>query len=105
MLTPGNTDDRQPVAELLQRRFGQVFGDRGYVSQKLAVRWGLTLAIQLLPKLRRKRKNCLMVVTAKLLLGRRAMIESVTDQLKNIAQIEHSLTPAPSTSWLTWSVT
>jgi hypothetical protein len=34
ILTPGNVDDRQPVPQLLQRLFGKVFGDRGYVSQK-----------------------------------------------------------------------
>jgi hypothetical protein len=36
ILTPGNTDDRKPVPNLLQHLFGKVFGDRGYVSQKLA---------------------------------------------------------------------
>ena len=33
MLTPGNTDDRQPVPKLLQRLVGKVFGDRGYISE------------------------------------------------------------------------
>jgi len=36
ILTPGNTDDRRPVPKLLQHLFGKVFGDRRYVSQKLA---------------------------------------------------------------------
>ncbi|RCJ25999.1 transposase, partial [Nostoc sp. ATCC 43529] len=35
-LTPGNIDDRQPVPDLLSELFGKIFGDRGYVSQKLA---------------------------------------------------------------------
>nr|WP_322661278.1 IS982 family transposase [Dendronalium sp. ChiSLP03b]MDZ8206569.1 IS982 family transposase [Dendronalium sp. ChiSLP03b] len=35
-LTPGNIDDRQPVPNLLSELFGKIFGDRGYVSQKLA---------------------------------------------------------------------
>ena len=34
-LTPGNTDDRQPVPRLLEELFGKVVADRGYVSQKL----------------------------------------------------------------------
>ena len=34
-LTPGNTDDRQRVPQLLQRLFGKVFGDKGYLSKKL----------------------------------------------------------------------
>jgi hypothetical protein len=37
LLTPGNTDDLKAVPQLLQRLFGKVFGDRGYVSQKLAL--------------------------------------------------------------------
>jgi len=35
-LTPGNTDERQPVTELLKQCFGMVFAARGYVSKKLA---------------------------------------------------------------------
>lgn len=37
MVTPGNVDDRRPVPQLLQQLFGKVFGDRGYVSQQLAL--------------------------------------------------------------------
>lgn len=95
MLTPGNTDDRKPLPKLLQRLFGKVFGDRGYVSQKLALQLRQTLGIQLLTKLRRTMKNRLMELTDKLLLRRRAIIESVIDQLKNISQIEHSRHRSP----------
>jgi hypothetical protein len=35
-------------------------------------------------------KNCLMSVSDKVLLRKRAVIESVNDELKNIAQLEHS---------------
>jgi hypothetical protein len=34
-LTPGNTDDRRPVPELVKGLFGKLFGDKGYVSQPL----------------------------------------------------------------------
>jgi hypothetical protein len=34
-LTPGNTDDRRPVPELVKGLFGKLFGDSGYVSQPL----------------------------------------------------------------------
>jgi Transposase DDE domain len=34
-LTPGNVDDRQPVAKLVQKLWGKLFGDRGYIDQKL----------------------------------------------------------------------
>jgi transposase len=95
LLTPGNTDDRQPVPQLLQHLFGKVFGDRGYVSQKLALQVWQQFGIQLITKLKRNMKNRLMVLSDKLLLRRRAIIESVIDQLKNISQIEHSRHRSP----------
>ncbi|AFY36778.1 transposase IS4 family protein [[Leptolyngbya] sp. PCC 7376] len=35
-ITPGNTNDRKPVVELLKELSGKVFADKGYVSQPLA---------------------------------------------------------------------
>ena len=35
-------------------------------------------------------KNCLMEMSDKILLRKRAVIETVNDELKNICQIEHS---------------
>jgi hypothetical protein len=34
-LTPGNTDDRRPVAKLVRQLWGKLFGDRGYLGQEL----------------------------------------------------------------------
>jgi transposase len=86
ILTPGNVDDRQPVPQLLQQLFGKVFGDRGYVSQKLALQLWQDWGIQLITKLKRNMKNRLMTLADKRILRRRAIIESVIDQLKNISQ-------------------
>jgi transposase len=94
-LTPGNTDDRQPVPQLLKQMFGNVFGDRGYISQTLCAQLRQTSGIELVTKLRRNMKNRLMRLSDKLLLRRRGLIESVIDQLKNIAQIEHSRHRSP----------
>lgn len=94
-LTPGNTDDRQPVPKLLQRLMGRVFADKGYISQTLARRLFRTVGIQLITKLRRNMKNRLMPMVDKLLLRKRAIIESIIDQLKNISQIEHSRHRSP----------
>jgi hypothetical protein len=88
-LTPGNADDRRPVAKLVQKLWGKLFGDRGYLSQKLFDElWAQGL--QLITKLKRGMKNKLMPLLDKLLLRKRALIESVNDQLKNISQIEHT---------------
>lgn len=34
-LTPGNVDDRRPVPKLTQDIVGKLFGDKGYISQRL----------------------------------------------------------------------
>jgi hypothetical protein len=88
-LTPGQVDDRQPVPTLTTRLFGQLFGDRGYISQALH---DLLFAqgLELLTKVRKNMKNCLMRWWDKLLLRKRALIETINDQLKNISQIEHT---------------
>ena len=88
-LTPGNTDDRAPVPELAKGLCRKLFGDKGYISQTLFE----TLydeQLQLVTKLRKKMKNRLLSTFDKIMLRKRAIIESVTDQLKNISQIEPS---------------
>lgn len=95
VLTPGNQDDRTPVPKLLQQLFGKVFADKGYVSQKLAKALLECSGVQLITRLRRNMKNRLMPLGDRLLLRKRAIIESVFDQLKNISQIEHSRHRSP----------
>ena len=46
--------------------------------------------IQLITKLKSNMKGALMSVSDRVLLRKRAIIESINDELKNIAQIEHS---------------
>ena len=88
-LTPGHVDDRQPVPTLTTALFGQLFGDRGYISQALHdLLFAQVLA--LLTKVRKNMKNRLMRLWAKLLLRKRTLIETMNDQLKNISQIQHT---------------
>lgn len=94
-LTPGNTDDRTPVPKLLQQLFGKVFADKGYISQKLAKQLMESTGIHLITKLRRNMTNRLMSLSDRLMLRKRAIIETVIDQLKNISQIEHSRHRSP----------
>src|SRR5204863_3274072 len=88
-LTPGNTDDRAPVPELIKGLFGKLFGDKGYISQALFEAL-YDEQVQLVTRLRKKMKDRLISIFDKIMLRKRAIIESVTDQLKNISQIEHS---------------
>jgi Transposase DDE domain len=88
-LTPGQVDDRRPVAKLVRQLWGKLFGDRGYLSQELFEQlWADGL--QLITKLKRNMKGKLMPMIDKLLLRKRALIECVNDQLKNVSQIEHT---------------
>jgi len=94
-LTAGNVDDRQPVPDLARDLFGKLFGDKGYVSQKLFDQLFSELHLQLITKLRKNMKGQLMLLSDRLLLRHRAIIETVNDQLKNISQIEHTRHRSP----------
>lgn len=94
-LTPGNVDDRTPVPKLLQKLFGKVFADKGYISGKLAMQLMQSTGVQLITKLRRNMKQRLMSLNDRLLLRKRSIIETIIDQLKNISQIEHSRHRSP----------
>jgi len=91
LITQGNVDDRDPLldSKLLSQVKGKLFGDRGYISQKLFEMLFVD-GIHLITKIRSNMKNSLMSLEDKLLLRKRALIESINDELKNICQIEHS---------------
>lgn len=94
-VTPGNTDDRQPVLNLLKGLSGKVVADRGYISQPLFETLLTQMGIQLITKPRRNMKNKLMPLMDKLLTRKRSIVETIIDQLKNISQIEHSRHRSP----------
>lgn len=90
-LTTGNVDDRNWVVfdRLTRHMYGKLFADKGYLSPNLFEKlWDR--GIQLVTKVKKNMKNRLMDFTDKLLLRKRAIIESVNDFLKNVCQIEHS---------------
>ena len=68
---------------------GKLVGDRGYLSQQLfKALWDRGL--QLITKIRKNMHNKLMPLADKLLLRKRAIIETINDQIKNIQQVEHT---------------
>lgn len=88
-ITQGNVDDRRPVPALARALWGKLFGDKGYISsplKSLLKEHGL----ELLTKLKKNMKPQEISLTDKILLRKRAIIETVFDQLKNISQIEHT---------------
>ena len=68
---------------------GKLCGDKGYIGKRLSEFLFLN-GIQLITKVKNNMKNSLMSVPDKIMLRKRALVESVNDELKNIAQIEHS---------------
>lgn len=88
-VTPGNVDDRATVPDMVKDLFGKLFGDKGYISQKL-FQILMEQGVQLITKIRKNMENKLMPLVDKILLRKRALIETVNDQLKNISQIEHT---------------
>lgn len=93
-LTPGNVDDRAAVPKLTEGLTGKLFGNKGYISAKLFEQlWDQGL--QLFTSIRKNMKNKMLPLMDKLLLRKRSVIETVNDQLKNIAQIEHTRHRSP----------
>lgn len=88
-ITKSNTDDRKPVLDLMKGLEGKLFGDKGYISAEL-FNTLLAKGIKLITKIKKNMQNKLMDLTDKILLRKRAIVETIIDQLKNISQIEHS---------------
>lgn len=91
IITPGDIDDREPLKyeAFMEFIYGKLVGDKGYIGKELFQRLFVN-GIQLVTKLKSNMKGALMGVSDKLLLRKRAIIETVNDELKNIAQVEHS---------------
>ena len=91
MFTSGNVENREPSKQgkFLENIKGKLCADKVYIGQALFENLFLD-GIQLVTKVKNNMKNSLMSIADKILLRKRALIETVNDELKNIAQIEHS---------------
>jgi hypothetical protein len=94
-LTPGGVDDRRPVPRLVRRVLGKLFGDKGYICHELAEELLVAHGVRLITKLRKNMRNRLLDVSDKRLLRKRALIETIVDQLKHVGQIEHTRHRSP----------
>ena len=83
MITTGDVDDRKPMEykAFVESTSGKQVGNKGYVSKELFQRLFVD-GIQLITKLKSNMKGALMSVSDKLLLRKRAIIETVNDELK-----------------------
>jgi hypothetical protein len=91
MITQANVDDREPLrdSKFHKKLFGKLFTDRGYISQDLFNKLFVN-NIHLITKIKKNMKNSLMHLYDKIILGKRTIIETVNDLLKNSCQIEHT---------------
>ncbi len=91
MIMSGDVDDRKPLEykAFVDLIYGKLVGDKGYIGKNLFEKLFVD-GIQLITKLKNNMKGAMMSVSDKLLLRKRAIIETVNDELKNIAQVEHS---------------
>lgn len=80
MFTPGNEDDREPLKQ--EKFLNKLCADKGYIGQALFENLFLN-GIQLITKVKNNMKNSLMSVADKILLRKRALIETGNDELKN----------------------
>lgn len=88
-LTAANKDDRKPLPDLLAGMFGKLIADKGYLSRHLSESLQ-EAGIELVTKVRKNMEQPSLTVMNAFLLRKRAIIESVIDQLKNISQVEHT---------------
>jgi len=91
LLTPGNVDDRFPLKQqkFIDKIFGKIYGDKGYIGKDLFDKLFVD-GIHLITKVRKNMKKKAMDFMDRVILRKRAIIESVNDLLKNSCQIEHS---------------
>jgi len=90
-LSRANVDDRnaKAITLLTEKLFGKLFGDKGYISKALTdMLFGN--GIQLITAVRRNMKDKALSNEERLLLRKRAVIETVNDELKSICHVEHT---------------
>jgi transposase len=88
-VTPGNVEDRKPVAFPCRKLFGRVYADKGYVA-----RWLVDLLhacqVHFITKVSKNIKPVQHTPFGQARLKRRSLIETVSDELKNLCQVEHT---------------
>lgn len=91
IISRANVDDRTPLKKdnFLKKILGSLYADKGYISKQLSALL-FNQGLHLVTGIRNNMKNVLMTMKDKILLRKHSVIETINDQLKNIAQAEHS---------------
>jgi hypothetical protein len=94
-LTGGNIDDRVPVPRFAKQLYGKLFGDKGYLSKPLTKQLEKTFGVELITPRRKNMQKLQLPLLDKLRLRKRAIVETIIDQLKNVSPIEHTRHRSP----------
>ena len=88
-LTPGNTDDRKALKNMVNSLKGKCYADKGYLGKKIfQTLW--EKGLHLITGIRKNMKQHLMPYIDKILLRKRFIIESTFNILKTSMTLEHS---------------
>ncbi len=93
-LSPGNTDDRKPLRKMTSHLLGLLFGDKGYID-KMLFHDLYERGLKLVTGVKKNMKNQLMLLREKILLRKRAIIETVNSVIKKDFQISHTRHRSP----------
>jgi len=94
-ITKGNVDDRLPVEQLADGLVGNIFGDKGYIDNKL---WNKLWkkGLQMIHGIKKNMKNYLLPLQDKLLLRKRSLVEGAFNIMKNVFNLEHTRHRSPA---------
>ena len=87
-ITAGNIDDRKPVSRMVKTLKGKLLGDKGYIK-KVLTKELFEQGLEFITTIKRNMKQSLSA-SDRILLRKRAIIETADDLLKNYFQAEHS---------------
>ncbi len=105
-ITAGNVEDRKPLKmnSFIQKLWGKLFGDKGYISKDLFSSL-FENGIHLITKLKKNMKSTILTPEMDaILLRKRAIVETVIDQLKTFVKLNTQDIEALETSSITYSL-
>jgi transposase len=88
-VTSGNVDDRKGLLAIASDVFGKLYADKGYIGKEFAQKMK-DKGIELVTRVRKNMKAVELSDFDRALLGKRSLVETVFDELKNLCQIEHT---------------
>jgi hypothetical protein len=93
-ITSGNIADSTVLEEITQHLKGKLYADKGYISSEMFTRlW--QRGLHLITGIRRNMRNHLMLLSDKIMLRKRFLIETVLDILKCEMGLEHTRHRSP----------